>query len=89
MANKKFSQTWIDKLKGPDPSGKPKLYWDENLTGFGVWVSGKKNVKTYVVQYAIGRGGKNLGSRSGRRMRSASTRPGPRLRKSSPCSTRA
>ncbi len=46
----KLTDTKIEKLKAPDPSGKQKLHWDEDLKGFGVLCSGKTNAKTYVVQ---------------------------------------
>lgn len=45
-----LSQSMVDRLPAPDPSGKQKLYWDNSLTGFGVLLSGKTSAKSYVVQ---------------------------------------
>lgn len=50
MAKIKLTKSAIEKLHAPDPSGRQRLYWDEELTGFGVLCSGKTNAKTYVVQ---------------------------------------
>jgi site-specific recombinase XerD len=47
----------VDKLKAPDPSGKQTLYWDEDLSGFGVLVSSVTSAKSYVVQADL-KGGK-------------------------------
>jgi integrase len=38
------------KLKAPHASGKPTIYWDEDLKGFGLLLSGKTNTRTYIVQ---------------------------------------
>lgn len=40
----------IAQLAAPDPSGKQKLHWDEDLRGFGVLCSGATEAKTFVVQ---------------------------------------
>jgi integrase len=40
----------ITRLRAPDPSGRQRLYWDSEMTGFGLLVSGKTNKKTFVVQ---------------------------------------
>jgi integrase len=40
----------VEKLKAPDPSGRQQLYWDTDLTGFGVLCSGATNAKSYIVQ---------------------------------------
>jgi integrase len=50
MANLKLSQRTVDRLPAPDVSGKQSLFWDSDLTGFGVLVSGKTTSKTYVCQ---------------------------------------
>ena len=50
MPRLKLTNTAINRLKAPDPSGKPRLHWDTDLKGFGVLLSGKTNAKTYVVQ---------------------------------------
>src|SRR5262249_40281070 len=46
----KLTAKSVDKLKAPSPNGKQRLYWDTELRGFGVLVSGVSNGKTYVVQ---------------------------------------
>jgi integrase len=49
----KLTDRSVAKLRAPDPSGKQKLVWDQELTGFGVLLSGATGTKTYVVQRAI------------------------------------
>jgi hypothetical protein len=46
----KRTKRYIEQLAAPDPSGKQTLYFDTELKGFGVLVSGKSAAKTYVVQ---------------------------------------
>ena len=53
MPQLKLTEKAIAKLKAPDPSGKQVLYWDTDLRGFGVRVSGTTNDKSYVVQRAV------------------------------------
>ncbi len=53
MPKVKLTETAIRKIKAPDPSGRQRLRWDTELTGFGVLVSGKTNAKTYVVQREV------------------------------------
>ena len=53
MPSLKLTNTSIQKLTAPDPSGKQVLYWDTDLRGFGVLCSGKTNTKSYVVQYDV------------------------------------
>jgi integrase len=50
MPRAKLTQRYIDRLRAPDPSGKPKFHWDENVPGFGVRVSGSTNQMSYVAQ---------------------------------------
>jgi integrase len=50
MAKLKLSAKAVEKLRAPDPSGNQTLYWDTELRGFGVLVSGTTNGKSYVVQ---------------------------------------
>jgi integrase len=50
MPKTKLTQTAVERLKAPDPSGKQVLYWDAELKGFGVLCSGVSNARTYVVQ---------------------------------------
>ncbi len=53
MPSIKLTPRAIDRLRAPDPSGEQVLFWDTDLRGFGVRVSGKTNDKAYVVQRAI------------------------------------
>lgn len=46
----KLSDRALRALKAPDPSGKQQFYWDTMQTGFGVLVSGKSDVKSYVAK---------------------------------------
>jgi Arm DNA-binding domain len=39
--------------QAPHPSGKQTLFWDTELKGFGVLVSGTTTGKTYVVQHTL------------------------------------
>lgn len=50
----KLTQRAISAITCPDPSGKQQLYWDTELKGFGVLVSGVSDAKTYVVKGSIG-----------------------------------
>ena len=49
----KLTKRVIDGLQAPDPSGKQKLYWDTDLKGFGLVVSGRTNTRAYVVQREV------------------------------------
>jgi hypothetical protein len=40
----------VKALPAPDPSGKPTLYFAEDLPGFAVLVSGVAATKTYIAQ---------------------------------------
>jgi len=53
MPTLKLTKRAIEKLPSPDPSGKQTLYWDEDLKGFGVLVSGTTAAKAYVVQHKL------------------------------------
>jgi integrase len=46
----KLTKTTLKGLKAPDPSGRPKLHFDDDLKGFAVLCSGKTAVRSYVVQ---------------------------------------
>ena len=50
MPNLKLTERAIRALKAPDPSGKQTFYWDTSQTGFGVLVSGKNDVKSFVAK---------------------------------------
>src|SRR5262245_6804465 len=53
MPQKKLTEKSVDALAAPHPSGRQVMYWDTELRGFGVRVSGKTNDKSFVVQRAI------------------------------------
>lgn len=53
MPKLKLTTRTVEKLRAPDPSGKQTLYWDTELRGFAVCVSGTTNGKSYVVQRDI------------------------------------
>lgn len=53
MPRIKLTKALVLDLKAPDPSGKQVLYWDADLKGFGVLISGKTSAKTYIVQRDI------------------------------------
>src|SRR5580700_5274276 len=52
----KMNKRAVAKLPAPDPSGSQTLYWDPDLKGFGVLVSGKTATKSYVVQHKLSGG---------------------------------
>jgi integrase len=54
VARIRVTEKNVAKLRAPDPSGKQRLYWDDELRGFGVLCSGTTTAKTFVVQHAIG-----------------------------------
>ncbi|HEX4106167.1 MAG TPA: tyrosine-type recombinase/integrase [Rhizomicrobium sp.] len=52
----RFTEKAIDRLPSPHPSGAQRLYWDDEIKGFGVLVSGTTKTKTYVVQHKLAGG---------------------------------
>jgi integrase len=50
MPRYKLTQKTITKLPAPTASGKPVLYWDADLRGFGVLCSGRTSSRTYICQ---------------------------------------
>jgi integrase len=56
VANIKFTKRKVAGLRAPDPTGHQVLHWDEETKGFGVLVSGRTNVKSYVVQHRLSDG---------------------------------
>jgi hypothetical protein len=46
----KLTKRSVERLAAPDASGRQQLYWDTEMRGFGLLVSGKSNARTYVVQ---------------------------------------
>jgi integrase len=50
MPRTKLTQKTITRLRAPTGIGKPVLYFDDALRGFGVLCSGKTNTRTYIAQ---------------------------------------
>jgi integrase len=46
----KLTERSIARLAAPTATGKPIVYWDETLKGFGVLVSGRTSTKAFVAQ---------------------------------------
>lgn len=53
MAKLKLTVKQVERLRAPAPSGQQTLYWDTELKGFGVLVSGTTKGKSYVVQHDL------------------------------------
>ena len=45
MASTRMTRRMVADLQAPDPSGKQVIFWDGELKGFGVLVSGKTTAK--------------------------------------------
>ena len=56
MPKIKLTERAIERLRAPHPDGKQTLYWDTELKGFGVLVSGTTNAKTYIAQRRLPNG---------------------------------
>lgn len=50
MPTLKLTKSAIQRLRAPHPTGKQVAYWDTELKGFGVLLSGVKATKTFIVQ---------------------------------------
>jgi integrase len=50
MPRMKLTERSIARLVAPTPNGKQTVYWDAELRGFGVLVSGRTTVKSFIVQ---------------------------------------
>jgi len=50
MPSLKLTKRAIEQLAAPDPSGRQVLFWDTEIKGFGLLVSGATSAKTIVVQ---------------------------------------
>jgi hypothetical protein len=50
MPRLKLTEKGISRLAAPDVSGRQTIYWDTQMHGFGVLVSGKSDAKTFVAQ---------------------------------------
>ena len=50
MPRIKLTQRSVARLPAPTPSGKQMVYWDADLRGLGVLVSGRTTVKSFIVQ---------------------------------------
>ena len=53
MPSVKLTKRAIDRLPSPHPSGKQVLFWDTDLKGFGVLVSGATTSRSFVVQHTM------------------------------------
>jgi integrase len=53
MPTLKLTEKTIDRLRAPHPSGRQVLFWDEELRGFGVLVSGKTTARTFIAQREV------------------------------------
>ena len=53
MPTIRLTKRAIANLPAPHPTGRQVLFWDEELTGLAVLVSGKTHAKTYVCQRAV------------------------------------
>ena len=49
----KLTKRFVERTPAPHPSGKQQLYWDEELSGFGMLVSGVTDSRTFIVQRDI------------------------------------
>jgi hypothetical protein len=61
MPTIRLTKSGIGRLPAPHPSGKPVLYWDTELKGFGVLCSGKTNSKSFDVQHVLPGGARRSG----------------------------
>ena len=50
MPRMKLTERSIARLAAPAPSGQQTAYWDADLRGFGVLVSGRTSTKSFIVQ---------------------------------------
>ena len=50
MPRIKLTQRSVARLAAPTPTGKQVVYWDLDLRGFGVLVSGRTTVKSFIAQ---------------------------------------
>jgi integrase len=50
----KLTARAVSQIKAPDPSGRQQLFWDTEIKGLAVLVSGTTSARTYVVQRTIG-----------------------------------
>jgi integrase len=53
MPTIELTDTKIERLRAPDPSGKQVLWWDAKTRGLGVLCSGTTTSKTFVVQHKL------------------------------------
>jgi hypothetical protein len=52
MARTRLTPSAVKRLD-PDFDGRQRLYWEAELSSFGVLVSGSRKTKTYVVQHRV------------------------------------
>ena len=53
MTTMRLTKRAVERLPAPDPSGKQKLFWDSELKGFGLLISGVTTTKSYVAQRTL------------------------------------
>src|SRR5436190_6703665 len=53
MPRIKFTKAAIERIKAPDPSGKQTIFWDADLKGFGLLVSGVTSSKSFIAQRTL------------------------------------
>jgi len=53
MTTMRLTKRAVERLPAPDPSGKQKLFWDSELRGFGLLISGVTTTKSYVTQRTL------------------------------------
>jgi integrase len=53
MPKLQLTEKTISRLRAPHASGRQALFWDKELRGFGVLVSGKTTARTYIAQREV------------------------------------
>ena len=56
MPTIKLTEKIVRQISAPDPSGRQTIYWDQELRGLGVLVSGRSATRTYIVQRRLPNG---------------------------------
>lgn len=49
----KLTRRIVERTPAPSSTGKQQVFWDAELSGFGMWVSGTTDKKTYIVQHDV------------------------------------
>jgi integrase len=50
MPSLRLTRRAVEQLPAPDPTGRQRLFWDTDMKGFGLLVSGRTKSKTYICQ---------------------------------------